>query len=163
MGSDIQGADFETIKSVGKDMKRIPWIATEVWHHNIQSYTNVNNDFCREWLPYMTSLGYIVRAVGFSDDESLYGGEYCLDILENANDLFTYCEKDKKLNPNPVKGYCECDILWAQNHIEWQNFQELPPISGRELFQFKWVGKGSLYKKRIHIGEDPFSYFSIKK
>lgn len=41
LNSDMQGADFGAIKSVGNGLRRVKWLATEVWHHNVQSLIRV--------------------------------------------------------------------------------------------------------------------------
>lgn len=146
--SDIQGDDFEAIQSIGNDLLRIKWLSTEVWHHNLQSYKGVHNDFCRDWLPHLTALGFSVRAIGLVDAMHF---KHCLDILEHGDDLYTHCEDEKRREPTAQAGLAECDLLWARDDVEWEDYTQLPPVSGVELINYRWVMRGhTLYNVSIN-------------
>ena len=98
----------------------------------------LRNDLCRDWLPYMTSLGYKAVAVGVENA----GENYCGDLLElekNNISLFDYCETDKERYSGPIEGFAECDILWVRSDVQWQEVAALPLVAETELFQFKWI------------------------
>ena len=42
-------------------LRRTPFLLTEVWLENVQSYVGFRNDFCRDWLPFMTAAGYSLQ------------------------------------------------------------------------------------------------------
>lgn len=139
--TDMQGTDFQSVSSIGRDLLRVKWIATEVWHHNRQSYKDARNDFCRDWMPYMSDLGYSVRAVGIDCDDV---------VRDGIADLYSHCEQDKIDFPTPSPGLMECDILWARSDVPWNDIRYLPPVSGRELIDYKWVGQGALFNTSIN-------------
>lgn len=60
--TDMQGHDFSSIQSAGTRIQRIDYMKTEVGYRNAQSYKDTDNDFCRNWLPHMTDLGFRVHA-----------------------------------------------------------------------------------------------------
>ena len=60
--TDMQGADYAAISSLPVDvLRRTPFLLTEVWLENVQSYVGFRNDFCRDWLPFMTAAGYSLQ------------------------------------------------------------------------------------------------------
>lgn len=130
--TDMQGADFSALRSVGDLLRRIPWIASEVWHHNSVMYKGFDNDFCRHWLPHMTSMGYLVAAISKTDFNM------CNDVIEsvrlNAGDgqaaIETFCEDSILQYPVQTERYCECDILWVhQSEYLDGAIPPLPPVS----------------------------------
>jgi FkbM family methyltransferase len=139
--SDIQGADFEVIASVGSDLLRVRWLLTEVWHSNLQLYKGVRNDFCGQWLPHMTRLGYSVRGLRA---HSLFYPESadCLDLMEHSHDLAAHCARRRVLHPDPRPGSEECDILWARDDVDWRDEQQWPPVAG-ELQTIHWTATGT--------------------
>lgn len=95
----------------------------------------------------MTELGYTVRGVGFINPHTHF--EHCLDIIDNGDDLAAHCDDIKLKSPSPIGGLAECDILWARNDVEWDDYSQLPPVSGVELFNYHWVAKGPLFNVKI--------------
>ena len=115
--TDMQGADFEAVKATGKNIRRIGWVVTEVWHRNCTTYENFRNDFCRDWLPHMTSMGYHIAAE-----------ENCPDIRSNVHRIHEYCNEERtRTTPDSCQGIVECDILWLRNDIDIRN-SKLPPV-----------------------------------
>jgi hypothetical protein len=59
--TDLQGHDFAAIQSAGHLLveKGVKRIVTEVFFDDETAYEGVHNDFCRDWLPYMKSIGYV--------------------------------------------------------------------------------------------------------
>jgi FkbM family methyltransferase len=61
--TDMQGFDFAAVKATGSILKeRVVHIMNEVWFDDVYSY-DAENDFCRDWLPFMTDLGYVLIKV----------------------------------------------------------------------------------------------------
>jgi FkbM family methyltransferase len=60
--TDMQGHDFRAISSAGTLLRKIPYIETETFPNDAIQYKDVFNDLCRDWLPYMTRLGYVLQA-----------------------------------------------------------------------------------------------------
>lgn len=112
--TDIQGQDFTTLTSAGLLIKRIPYIKTEVSIGNCATYIGATNDFCRNWLPYMTSIGY-----------NLYGLEqsfYRQDFL-SAQELCAFDLAHGSIETIPA--LCEGDAWW----IDEQTNLPFPPVS----------------------------------
>lgn len=63
--TDMQGHDFDAISSVGFHLAKrgIAYIKTEIWVDDTVSYEGVQNDLCRDWLPYMTKIGYVLDSL----------------------------------------------------------------------------------------------------
>jgi len=59
--TDMQGFDYAAIKEAGTRLveKGVYHISSEVWYDDVYSY-DAANDFCRDWLPLMTELGYVL-------------------------------------------------------------------------------------------------------
>lgn len=114
--SDIQGLDLEVIKSAGDLIKRIPYLKTEVFLGNFVSYKNSHNDFCRDWLPYMTDLGYEIYSL------ELVNQKYSFEF----QDAFSFCEYDlDKGSPDPIAGRWEGNAFWKILNTE----SPAPPVS----------------------------------
>ena len=61
--TDMQGFDFVAIKAAGPVLKeRVAHIVNEVWFDDVYTY-EAENDFCRDWFPFMTELGYILTKI----------------------------------------------------------------------------------------------------
>jgi hypothetical protein len=70
--TDMQGHDFAAISSVGTALaaRGVLRLLTEVYFDDVQTYVGVNNDFCRDWLPFMASIGFeLVSVTSFSSPE----------------------------------------------------------------------------------------------
>jgi hypothetical protein len=84
--TDMQGHDFISVESAGTQIQRIDYIKTEVSYHNARTYANIDNDFCRNWLPHMTALGFRLHA--FEVSSLLRYGHKCLLIAKLIIDVF---------------------------------------------------------------------------
>jgi hypothetical protein len=58
--TDIQGYDWSVINDTGADLRNFPvdYLYTEVYFEEVATYKNIQNDFCRDWMPMMGKLGY---------------------------------------------------------------------------------------------------------
>lgn len=105
--TDMQGFDFTAIQAAGSALKdKVSHIINEVWFDDVYSY-DVENDLCRDWLPFMTGLGYTLTAVD-------RGGDW------DAATINTRCEK--QLNDNPSRptvkerpGLVEGNVFWIRH------------------------------------------------
>lgn len=105
MMTDIQGYDYIVVKAAAKEIKEhITHLETEVWINDVYTY-DAQNDFCRDWLPFMTELGYTCVNLGdISDMEQI-----------KAN-----CEKWIKEHPvrptvQESSGLKERNAFWVRN------------------------------------------------
>jgi hypothetical protein len=57
--TDMQGYDYATLRSVGSQLRRVPYITAETWFANQFTYRGLHNDFCDDLLPFMLGLGYV--------------------------------------------------------------------------------------------------------
>lgn len=61
--TDMQGFDFVATKAAGSVLReRVAHIMNEVWFDDIYTY-EAENDFCRDWLPFMTEMGFVLRKI----------------------------------------------------------------------------------------------------
>ena len=104
MKTDMQGYDFVALKGAGNALvERVPYLMTEVWDDDIYSY-DAKNDLCRDWLPYMTKLGYDLVKTTLENDPT--------KVIE-------YCERRLKEYPvrpsvNASAGMRENDAYWIR-------------------------------------------------
>merc|ERR1719316_823182 len=56
--TDMQGYDFTGIKSAGEAIKRVKKISSEVYKDGFPSYKGVHNELNKDWMPYMTKMGF---------------------------------------------------------------------------------------------------------
>jgi hypothetical protein len=124
--TDMQGADFEAIASVGRDIRRIGWLHTEVWHHGCKSYEQFENDFCRDWLPHMTRMGYRLLDVGREWNT-------CSDVIANRHRLADFCRKSvAQYADQTCSRIQECDVLWVRADLPL-SAQARPPLGWNEF------------------------------
>lgn len=105
--TDMQGFDFTAIRTAGSAVKdKVSHMINEIWFDDVYTY-DVENDLCRDWLPFMTGLGYVLTRVD-------KGGEWAADTIN------TRCEKQLKDRPtrpsskeNP--GLAEGNAFWIRN------------------------------------------------
>ena len=57
--TDMQGYDWRALGSVGRELRRAHYLTTEVYVGGHYTYSGVQNDYCRQWLPHMLRLGYV--------------------------------------------------------------------------------------------------------
>ncbi len=108
--TDMQGHDFAAVSSVGDLLKEVgvKRMVTEVNKDNIASYAGSKNDFCRDWLPHMTKIGYVfeglTRMMGDTDT--------ILEGYRNAEEVRATCEKDISENLEQKTGLNEYNAFW---------------------------------------------------
>ena len=110
--TDMQGHDFAAVSSVGDLLKEVgvKRLITEVYKDNIVSYQGVNNDLCHDWLPHMTSNGYVFEGLTEmrGDTETLLIG------FRNAEEIQISCKKaleDKNVEARKA-GFEEYNAFW---------------------------------------------------
>ena len=117
--TDMQGADFTAISSLPVDvLRRTPFLLTEVWLENVQSYVGFRNDFCRDWLPFMTAAGYslqFMRLIYREHDNDLDQTQRDAWSAPWAADPHARCAEDLALYPTPTTGCHEADAHWIRN------------------------------------------------
>ena len=92
-------------KAAAKEIKeRITHFETEVWINDVYTY-DAQNDFCRDWLPFMTELGYTCIKLGDN-----------LDVEQ----IKAKCEKWIKVHPVRPKvqestGLNKIKAFWVRN------------------------------------------------
>jgi hypothetical protein len=69
--TDMQGFDFEAIKSAGRDLLRVSKLSTEVHCEGLQSYAGVKNDLALDWMEYMDAIGFDLANSGSLDPKCL--------------------------------------------------------------------------------------------
>ena len=99
--SDMQGYDFAALSSVGEQLLRAQFLRTEANFNLRAGYKNVRNDFCSNWLPHMTRLGFILRGVR---------GEYAND---NASHVVSPAAAAKHCSDGKPFAFVEADAYWA--------------------------------------------------
>ena len=113
--TDMQGFDFVAIKEAATALKkRVTHLYTEVWFDDTYTY-HAENDLCRDWLPFMTELGYVlVRTNGKGDD---------------VKEIRANCEK--QLKDRPVRpdveasaGLNEGDAFWVREDAVGEPFPQ---------------------------------------
>jgi hypothetical protein len=89
--TDMQGHDFAAVSSVGGLLKGlgVKRLVTEVYKDNIATYQGVKNDLCQDWLPHMTSIGYIFEGL----TEMRVNEEKILEGFRSAEEIQISCKK----------------------------------------------------------------------
>ena len=124
--TDMQGADFAAIESLlGHDLKginmlrRIPYILTEVWLQNEQSYLGFHNDLCRNWLPLMDAAGYKLVYIRVIESNELRN--WPATELDDWSQAWAYnphlqCDADLNNEKHTRRpGLFEADVHWIRN------------------------------------------------
>ena len=101
----MQGYDFAALKASGDALARrhVLRLVTEVWRDDISTYQGTENDLCRDWLPFMTSIGY----------ELAFFQAEC--TITSAEDTIKNCQEQLVRNPHRPKdsfGLKEGDAYW---------------------------------------------------
>ena len=59
--TDMQGADFGAVSALDRfHLRRLAFLATEVWAEGARTYSGVRNDLCRDWAPFMARAGFVL-------------------------------------------------------------------------------------------------------
>lgn len=112
--TDMQGHDFVAVSSASDLLTaRVKRLRTEVYYDDFVSYDNVHNDFCRDWLPFMTKLGYTYEGPPKVKKSQ--------QIQFNATNAETVCahlnEKNGQRRQYKV-GIREMDALWRLSTLD---------------------------------------------
>ena len=135
--TDIQGYDFSAIKAAGPALlERVTHMVTEVWLDDMHTY-DLQNDLCRDFLPFMTNLGYTLVEL-----RENYKDDY--DVAK----ISARCERQMKARPkrpkgNETVGLNEADAFWVRNDAIGQKFPSFkkfpseytPPFTRKEYEQ----------------------------
>ena len=105
--TDMQGHDFLAFVSAGDlPAKRgVKFLETETHPDETVQYKGAHNDLCRDWLPHMTRIGYVLE--GARDD---YNKRY--PEFENAVVSLETCRKRLKSNPERPPGNPESTLTY---------------------------------------------------
>ena len=131
--TDIQGADFETIRSAGEGIRAVGWLVTEVAIDNVRSYQNVENDLCRDWVPYMTKMRYKLELLVCHSQMASCGSVD--DGTSWQTNTLECCRRNIMDHTEPTSGTRECDVIWSR--VEPKAPDVLPPSP--PLRKEKWI------------------------
>ena len=107
--TDMQGYDFTSLQAAGPSIvDRISHVITEVWFDDIHSY-NVRNDLCRDFIPYMSHLGYTLVNIQKYPPEQF-----------SLQRIMEKCSRQIQTRPvrpaiNETVGRNEGDAFWIRN------------------------------------------------
>ena len=115
--TDMQGYDFVAVKAAGPAVfKRVSHILAEVWENDVQTYCT-ENDLCRDWLPFMTKLGYtLIKVTDQATREST-----------NKDAQMARCRKQLRESPERPSskfGLSESDAQFVRNDAVGQPFPD---------------------------------------
>ena len=105
--TDMQGHDFEALRSAGADLRAVPYVMAEVAIENNFAYDGVANDYCRDHLPHMLSLGYSPVGV------SVARGRYLIPPAGGERSARNYCD-GLRSTPRHL-GKLEGNAFWQLN------------------------------------------------
>jgi len=100
--TDMQGFDFVALHSAGHQLRKAQYVITEVYIRGSKSYNmSGGNDYCRDWLPFMTSIGYEPMALAHGSHN-----------FRSAKDAAAYCAAEH--SPTLLKRFpsAELDAFW---------------------------------------------------
>lgn len=108
--TDMQGHDFVSVSSVGSYLaeRAVKRLVTEVYKDNITTYKGAHNDLCRDWLPHMTSIGYVFEGLTTMVGET----GTLLDGYRNYEEAVESCKKSLEKNPEEKAGLSEYNAFW---------------------------------------------------
>lgn len=129
--TDMQGFDFVAIREAAPALKaRVSHFFSEVWFDDVYSY-HATNDLCRDWLPFMTELGYTLAKINDSYDR--WKGATDSDVRER-------CVEQLEQNPErpavseASAGLREGDAYWVRNDVLTEPFPECPLLPEAATF-----------------------------
>jgi len=114
----MQGYDFVAVKAAGPAVfKRASHILAEVWENDVQTYST-ENDLCRDWLPFMTKLGYtLIKVTDQATRKS----------ITNKDAQMARCTKQLRESPERPSnkfGLSESDAQFVRNDAVGQPFPD---------------------------------------
>ena len=128
MKTDMQGMDYTALSSAGALVRRIDYLMTEVYFGGIQTYKGASNDFCRDMLPFMRSIGY--QVIG------LYTRHKYSDTLHKSDIIHATARDDKSADAFCEKGHTpttdkhgmwEGNAYWKRNDTTARRPEKLRP------------------------------------
>ena len=111
--SDMQGFDFKAFSRIPPNLWHnefaVPYLMTEAYLDGVVSYSEVKNDLCWDWLPYMKEAGYIY--------EGISAEAFGLDQIAKFKDyetLLKTCRKQGSRNSGHKQryDYFEANTYW---------------------------------------------------
>jgi hypothetical protein len=108
--TDMQGYDFKAVSSVGNYLAQVgvKRLVTEVYRNNVSTYKGAHNDLCRDWLPHMTSIGYVFEGLRVMRRNTMI----FLEGYRNAQEVIETCKKEMKEHPVETAGEDEYNAYW---------------------------------------------------
>jgi len=108
--TDMQGHDFASVSSVEGYLAEtgVKRLITEVYKDSITTYKGANNDLCKDWLPHMTSIGYVFEGLTqmVGDTETLIEG------YRNDKEVVETCKRSFLGNAEEKAGLSEFNAFW---------------------------------------------------
>jgi len=143
--TDMQGYDFAAVRAGRTALleRGIKNIETEtVWNDSYQ-YEDVYNDLCRDWLPYMTELGYIYD---FRRENEGYCPPEKFETLEKAQQT---CNDFISANPTRQKTNLDtkytCNVMWR--------LASIPSTGNTDPYDFPTLPAASNNRRKV-----PYTY-----
>ena len=112
--TDMQGADFGAVSALDRfHLRRLAFLATEVWAEGARTYSGVRNDLCRDWAPFMARAGFVLVHV-----VPVYTVPYVSDwdAFAEAFVLRNRCAQGSGAVPSNFE-FCEADAYWVRDDI----------------------------------------------
>ena len=131
--TDIQGAGFQTVQSVGEAIRVVPWLVTKVWVDNVRPYEEFENDLCLNWVPWMTKMRYKVDAIVCKTQMASCGSED--DGTSWETSTLECCKRNMMENAVATLGKRECNAIWRRIDLSPSNEMPPPPPLRKE----NWV------------------------
>ena len=94
-------------------LRRLAFLATEVWAEGARTYSGVRNDLCRDWAPFMARAGFVLVHVA-----PVYTVPYVSDwdAFAEAFVLRNRCAPGSGAVPSNFE-FCEADAYWVRDDI----------------------------------------------
>ena len=105
--TDVQGHDFAAVKGAGDMLRRVQWMKNEVQIQRQQMYEGVDNDFCDDFWPYLTNLGFDLVELASDSGRTLTAGN------EGGR---AYCAKHAQSNAtrHGTSSHSATDAYWVR-------------------------------------------------
>ena len=123
--TDMQGHDFAAVSAAGTNLfkRGVDYLFTEVYFNDEASYKGVHNDLCRDWWPYMQTVGY---ELVYLDKHEFFA------VKQNATAAADFCEEQKSRRKSTTMNtfiLAEADVLWkrkgaADKEFNFQSLQQ---------------------------------------
>ena len=127
--TDMQGMDYTALSSAGAALRRVDYLMTEVYFGGIQTYKGASNDFCRDMLPFMRSIGYQVIGLytrhKYSD--TLHKSDIAHATARDDKSADAFCRKGKNTPTSDKHGMWEGNAYWKRNDTTARPPEKLRP------------------------------------